>query len=110
MRISAALERGAVFDRRRYLRHAVQIGGGLAANIRPALQILVTDLSVGGCGIELDAELETGGRVWVKLPGLENLPARVAWTDDRRAGLEFDHPLHPAVVEHVIQGSAAGRS
>lgn len=105
MRISAALERGAVFDRRRYMRHAVQIGGGLSANIRPALRILVTDLSVGGCGIELDVELETGGRVWLKLPGLESLPARVAWTADGRAGLEFDHPLHPAVVEHVIQGA-----
>jgi hypothetical protein len=108
MRISAALERGAVFDRRRYLRHAVQIGGGLSANIRPALRILVTDLSVGGCGIELDVELEIGGRVWLKLPGLESLPARVAWADDRRAGLAFDNPLHPAVVEHVIHGATGG--
>ena len=101
MRISAAIERGVQFDRRRYMRQAVQVGGGLSANIRPSTPILVTDLSIGGCGIELDIELEPGSRVWVKLPGLENLPARVAWADGARAGLSFDNPLHPAVVAHI---------
>jgi hypothetical protein len=105
MRISAALERSVQFDRRRYLRHIVQVGGGLSVNIRPSLPILVTDLSAGGCGIELDVELEQNARVWIKLPGLENLPARVAWTNGRYAGLTFDHPLHPAVVEHLVRQS-----
>jgi hypothetical protein len=105
MRISAALERGVQYDRRRYLRHAVRIGGGLSENIRPSLPILVTDLAVGGCGIELDADLEPGSRVWVRLPGLESLPARVAWAGDGRAGLAFDNPLHPAVVDHIVGGT-----
>ncbi|HYJ29897.1 MAG TPA: PilZ domain-containing protein [Allosphingosinicella sp.] len=106
MRISAALDRAVQFDRRRYMRHTVQVGGGLSANIRPSLSVLVTDLSAGGCGIEHDIELEPGARVWLRLPGLENLPARVAWTADRKAGLSFDNPLHPAVVEHVVRGAA----
>ena len=101
MRVPAALERGVAFDRRRYLRHAVQVGGGLSANIRPSVPVLVVDLSTGGCGLELDVDLEPNGRVWLKLPGLESWPARVAWSRDGRAGLSFDHPLHPAVVAHI---------
>jgi hypothetical protein len=106
MRISAALDRAVQFDRRRYLRHSVQVGGGLSANIRPSLPVMVTDLSAGGCGIEHDFDLEPGARVWLKLAGLENLPARVAWIADRKAGLSFDNPLHPAVVAHVLRGAA----
>ena len=106
MRIAAALERGAVYDRRRYLRHQVQIGGGLAAHIKPSTPVAVTDLSTGGCGIEVSFELEQGARVWLRMPGLENLPARVAWAEGNRAGLAFDHPLHPAVVQHLVSGAA----
>ena len=106
MRISAALERGAVYDRRRYLRHQVHIGGGLAANIKPSSPVVVTDLSTGGCGIELGIELERGARVWLRMPGLENLPARVVWSEEGRAGLAFDHPLHAAVVRHLVDGAA----
>lgn len=101
MRVAASLERGAAYDRRRYQRHVVQLGAGLSANIRPATRVTVTDLSTGGCGIELAIHVEPDARVWLKLPGLESLPARVAWTADGRAGLAFDHPLHPAVVDHV---------
>jgi hypothetical protein len=104
MRLSASLERGMAYDRRRYSRHTVQIGGGLSANIRPSLPIQVTDLSVGGCGIEHGNHLEAGTRVWIKLPGLESLPARIAWAVDGRAGLAFDNPLHPAVVAHLTGG------
>lgn len=110
MRLSASMERGIAYDRRRYLRHSVHIGGGLAANIRPSLPILVTDLSTGGCGIEHDFHVEEGVRVWVRLPGLENLPARVAWVDGRRAGLAFDNPLHAAVVEHIVGTAADGEA
>jgi hypothetical protein len=105
MRITAALEPHAAFDRRRYLRHKVQIGGGLAANIRSSSPVVVTDLSTGGCGVEAGIELEPGARVWLKLPGLQNLPARVAWTNDQRMGLSFDNPLHPAVVQHLVESA-----
>ena len=102
MRVAAALERGVAFDRRRYVRHAVAIGGGLSANIRPATPIVVVDLSAGGCGIEIGIHVDVDTLVWLKLPGLESWPCRVAWSRDGRAGLTFDHPLHPAVVERFV--------
>jgi hypothetical protein len=106
MHLTAELERGAAYDRRRYLRHATALAGGLAANLKTSIGVTITDLSVGGCGIALDVELDKGARVWIRLPGLENRPARVIWTAHERAGLAFDQPLHPAVVARYVQGSS----
>ena len=107
MRLRAELERGAAYDRRRYLRHPTSLGGGLAVNLKTSVDVTVTDLSVGGCGITSTVELEPGARVWIRLPGLENRPARVVWSDGDRAGLSFDMPFHPAVVDRFV---AAGRA
>ena len=103
MRINASLERSTAYARRRYVRHPVRIGAGLSENIRPSAAITVIDLSTGGCGIETDLHLEEGARVWLKLPGLESWPGRVAWCADGRAGLSFDAPLHPAVIERFVK-------
>ena len=103
MRLAASIERGMAFDRRRYARRQVQIGAGLYENVRPTVPITVTDLSTGGCGVETSVELASDARVWLKLPGLESWPCRVAWSQGRRAGLSFDHPLHPAVVERFTR-------
>jgi hypothetical protein len=99
MRLTAAIERESGYDRRRYVRSQVAIGAGLgSAQDRPSTAVTVVDLSQGGCGIETGAYLEAGARVWLKLPGLQSWPARVAWVEDARAGLQFDAPLHAAVV------------
>ena len=103
MRINAAIERGSTaFDRRQAVRQPVQIGAGLGANNRPSSSIIVVDLSIQGCGFEATCHLETGARVWLKLPGLESWPARVAWAEEGRGGLQFDRPLHEAVVERYV--------
>ncbi len=99
MRLAASIERGMAYDRRRYDRHRVQIGAGLYENVRPTLPITLFDLSTRGCGIETTSNLGVDSRVWLKLPGLESWPCRVAWSSGSRAGLSFDQPLHPAVVE-----------
>ena len=103
MRLSASIERGNAYDRRQYVRRPVHIGAGLGANDRPASAIVVVDLSTHGCGFEATCHIETGARVWLKLPGLESWPARIAWADQGRGGLEFDRPLHEAVVERYAR-------
>jgi hypothetical protein len=102
MTMTASLERGMAHDRRRYLRQQTNIGAGLSANIRPSTAVAVTDLSPGGCGVRTDWELEPGTRVWIRFPGMESAPARVAWCEGRQAGLCFDNPFHPAVVARLI--------
>jgi hypothetical protein len=106
VRLSASLERGSEYDRRRYARSAVQIGAGLRSDggDRPSSPIAVVDLSTGGAGIEGGVALQAGARVWLKLPGLQSWAARVVWADGGRAGLSFDNPLHPAVVDRYARG------
>lgn len=100
MRVAALLERGSAADRRRFERHPVSLGAGLArANDRPAAPVTVVDLSTHGCGIELAGHCEPGARVWLKLPGLESWASRIVWAEGNRAGLSFDRPLHQAVVD-----------
>jgi hypothetical protein len=106
VRISASLERGSEYDRRRYARAPVQIGAGLRSggDDRPSCAVSVVDLSTGGAGVEVDVHLESGSRVWLKLPGLQSWPARIVWCAAGRAGLAFDSPLHPAVVDRYARG------
>ena len=105
MRLTASLERGSEYDRRRHARSPVHIGAGLrGGDDRPSCAITVVDLSTGGAGIEAGIHLESGARVWLKLPGLQSWPARVMWSDGGRAGLAFDSALHPAVVERYARG------
>jgi hypothetical protein len=103
MRLAASLERGSAYDRRQYVRRPVSIGAGLGGNDRPASSVVIVDLSTHGCGFEATCHLETGARVWLKLPGLESWPARIAWAADGRGGLQFDRPLHDAVVERYAR-------
>ena len=103
MRLTASIERGSAYDRRQYVRRPVSIGAGLGANDRPSSSVIVVDLSTHGCGFEATCHLETGARVLLKLPGLESWPARIAWTEEGRGGLQFDRPLHDAVVERYAR-------
>jgi len=104
MRLAASLERKSDYDRRQAVRQTVSIGAGLRADDRPASGIAVVDLSTHGCGIEASCHLEVGARVWLKLPGLESWPARIAWAQHGRAGLAFDRPLHDSVVARYTGG------
>ena len=99
MRVAARLERPAAHDQRRFARVGVSVPAGLRAPERPFSPVTVIDLSPNGCGIESQSHVEPGARVWIALPNLESWPARVCWAADGRAGLEFDRPLHPAVVD-----------
>lgn len=99
MRVAARLERPAAHDQRRFVRVGVSVPAGLRAAERPFSACTVVDLSPNGCGIEIQSHVDTGARVWIALPNLESWPARVRWAEGGRAGLEFDRPLHQAVVD-----------
>lgn len=66
--------------------------------------IIVLDLSIAGCMIDRCAmTFRAGERLLMRLPGLEYIPAKILWVEGDRVGMEFERPLHDAVLEHLLK-------
>jgi hypothetical protein len=69
-----------------------------------ANEIHIRDLSIGGCLISKRAlPIRVDDRVFVSLPQLRPLPARVVWIEEGEAALAFEEALYEPVVEHLRQ-------
>ena len=75
---------------------SVQCRRGMA---RETVEVL--DLSPGGARVRALSPLRSGHAVWLRLPGLEPVEARVVWTRGFESGCEFVRALHPAVFDTV---------
>ncbi len=63
----------------------------------------MVDLSVFGCQIEQHRiAVEVGQIVVVRPSGMEGLSGTIRWIAGEKVGIEFDGPLHPAVMEHLL--------
>ena len=62
----------------------------------------VSDFSRFGCCLSFEDAPVEGEWVWVALPGLAPVEARVRWTEGRKAGVEFVHPVHEAVFDLLL--------
>ncbi len=62
------------------------------------------DLSSHGCRVLLAGmDLRVEQRIVLKTEGLEALSGTVRWLRDDFAGVQFDYPLHPSVVDHLCR-------
>lgn len=61
------------------------------------------DFSPQGCCIAPPVRVDVGESVWLRIPGMETIHAKVAWTEQWKIGLEFDTPFHPAVFDNVVK-------
>jgi len=90
-------------------RNADRVPVTVRANLRQrgasAVSVQILDLSTHGFRIDTHLTLEIGAQIWLRLPGLEAIPARVAWIEGHQAGCAFDRPLHPAVVAMIVTRS-----
>ena len=69
---------------------------------RRARSVPVSDLSRFGCCVGFEDQPFEGERVWITLPGLTALEARVKWKQGHRAGVEFAHPVHESVFNLTL--------
>ena len=90
-------------ERRRTPRLAISLSASLRERGRSAFSVRLVDISTTGCRIELWSDLPADSWVWLKLPGLEPRYSRLAWCRGGFAGVEFEAPLHEAVVD-VLAG------
>ena len=65
-------------------------------------EVPLSDISVGGCKVEMLEESEVGDTVIARFPQLEPLGSRICWTDGRKIGVEFFNRIHPAVLDLVV--------
>ncbi|WP_374526799.1 PilZ domain-containing protein [Novosphingobium sp.] len=65
-------------------------------------QVIISDISDGGCRIDsLGIVFHVGDMVVVRPQALEGLCGVIRWIKDHSAGIEFDRPLYAPVVEHL---------
>jgi len=94
-------------DRRIAPRFGANIDGRLKCSRGSRRSIEITDISVGGCAVSLGPLDVAQGRGYaIKFGGLETLGAELRWIADGDAGLAFERPLHPAVVDHIVRMNA----
>ena len=43
------------------------------------------------------------GEILVKLGNIGPIPAEVKWREGSTVGAQFDRPLHPSVLEHIVR-------
>ena len=70
---------------------------------RPASMI---NLSPSGFRIAWLPGGEVGRQLWVRIPGLEAMPATIRWRDLGGVGCEFTRPLSQPVIGHLTRGGA----
>jgi len=75
----------------------------LRAPGKTSYRVRIHDLSTDGCKVELVERPSVGDKVLVKFEGLETLDADVCWVVGHTAGLKFEHAIHPAVFELLLE-------
>jgi len=105
MTLTGEISTHAGYDGRRAARTDVVLGAGLRQRGAHAITVQIMDLSTHGFRAATHLELEPGADVWLKMPGLESMHARVAWMRGHLMGCEFVRPLHPAVLDMVVRAA-----
>lgn len=68
------------------------------------MDVSLSDISSSGCGITgPNLQLAVGQKVVLRPEGLESLPGTIRWISETGGGIEFEHPLHLAVVDHLCR-------
>jgi hypothetical protein len=89
-------------EHRGALRKPVQLDAQLRDRGSSKFAIRVIDISITGFRAECEFRLHEGTLVWLTLPGMAGLEARVAWRDGNFLyGFVFAQPLHEAVFERI---------
>ena len=65
--------------------------------------VSVVNLSVVGCRIQCDNGLPPTGYVLISLHGFAALDGKIIWSEDNSAGIVFHPPLHPAVLNQIVE-------
>lgn len=98
------LEEQKFVERRRYPRNPTTIECVVRTSLGARQRVEINDLSESGVSVRAGGvPFAQGSAYSVKLAGLETLEAYLCWKGTSDAGFEFERPLHPAVVDHLVR-------
>lgn len=99
---------GPKFEKRRTSRKEVNIICAMRVDSAVWQKDRLSNLTPEGFCIVRTAMCRVGGKVWIKIGDLAQLPAEIRWVEGGYAGCHFDNPLADYVFDHVV--SVAERS
>ncbi len=69
------------------------------------------DISQAGCKIRGTLGFaQVGDRVTMKVAGINTPLGKIAWVEDRVAGVEFDGEMHPAIIDYICSQNSVNFS
>lgn len=91
-------------NQRREPRHVVQVAGRYRARVGTARDIWIKDISETGCRFfDKFSVLSVDTNITFRVGTIGPIPARVRWREQSVVGIEFDTPLYPSVLEHIVR-------
>ena len=66
------------------------------------LPVKIVDISLTGCCVSTGFRTKVGAPARLAIADFTPFRATIVWSDQSRAALQFEHPLHLAVVRHII--------
>ena len=88
-------------DERRATRVPLRLAAVMRSDKHPTQQVSVTDLTRYGCQVATHRRVTVGTFVTLDIPGYVDVFGWVAWTHESKLGIDFAHPLPPAVMAHI---------
>lgn len=65
--------------------------------------IAIRDLSEYGCQFaDLVGRVQVGDEITIRIGQVGPIAAQVKWIERRQVGVQFDQPLYPSVLDHII--------
>lgn len=90
-------------NRRRRTRNPVRVTADFRRPGRTPFRVTVIDLSETGCRCDTTSKTVVGDRVWIGIEGFAPIEAVIRWADHRGFGVEWMHPIHVSVFDHICR-------
>lgn len=97
-------------DDRREDRYQIVLMGHCSNGVGGRSTAEISDLSTHGCKVRTSRTLlKKDATVWIKLGSRDPLKGDVRWHKEDFAGVEWENPLHPAILDHIYAAHDASR-
>lgn len=98
----------ALVEQREERRHRVDGAWVAATGEEIGFHAILLDISTFGCRLTGVPDLELGGRIWLRLPDAQPVPATVTWRRGDAAGCRFVDPISQGLMRSLLPGAVLG--